>query len=106
MNYRQQEQFVEFYKRLYGDTSKELPYIFKDEEELHRNMWLLQLEKILGKTKFNKKYYPNQLTKLKRWEYVFEWLRMGYWPRVLDYDMYVNAKWDWGTTQDAWIHNA
>jgi hypothetical protein len=99
MTYKQQEQFVEFYRWLYGDTSIEtgtwqIPTIFKDEEELHRNMWLLALEKILGKTKFNKKYYPNQLTKLKRWEYVFEWLRMGYWPRVLDYDLTVNAR-DW-----------
>lgn len=90
MNNKEQKQFIEFYKWLYWDTSKKLPTIFEEEEELHRNMWLLALEKILGKTKFNKKYYPNQLTKLKWWEYVFERLRMSYWPTVLNYNDTVN----------------
>lgn len=93
MNNKEQKQFIEFYKWLYGDTSKELPTIFEEEEELHRNMRLLTLEKILGKTKFNKKYYPNQLIKLKWWEYVFEWLRMSYWPTVLNYNNTVNNEW-------------
>jgi hypothetical protein len=56
MNNKEQKQFIEFYKWLYGDTSKELPTIFEEEEELHRNMRKLQLQKILGKTKSKQTY--------------------------------------------------
>lgn len=95
MTDKQQEKFIQFYQWLYGDTSEdtgtwELPTIFEDEEELHKNMWKLALRKILGKTRYDKKYYRNKLTKLCYWEYVFEWLWLGYWPTVLNYNDTIN----------------
>lgn len=94
---KQSEQFVTFYKWLYWDTSKEtgtgeLPTIFKDEEELHRNMWKLELTKILGKTKANRSYYHRWWRKEKYVDYVFSWLWLQYWPTVLDYYKTIDEK--------------
>ena len=94
---QQSERFVEFYRRLYWDTSKEtgtgkLPTIFKDEEELHMNMWKLELTKILGKTKANRSYYHRWWRKEKYVDYVFSWLWLQYWPTVLDYYKTIDEK--------------
>lgn len=96
MTHEQQQQFVEFYRRLYWDTSVEtgtweLPTIFKDEEELHRNMWKLQLTKILGKTKANSIYYHSWWRRETYLDHVLSWLWLWYWPKVLDYNETVNA---------------
>ena len=94
---KQSEQFVAFYKWLYWDTSKEtgtgkLPTIFKDEEELHRNMWKLELTKILGKTKANRNYYHRWWRKEKYVDYVLSRLWLQYWPTVLDYNKVINGQ--------------
>lgn len=65
MNRQQEERFVEFYEWLYGKDHSEIPSIFKDEEEMHINMRKIELEKILGKTRYNKMYYPSLKRKMK-----------------------------------------
>lgn len=49
---KMQREFIEFYKNLYGDTSKEtgtgeLPHIKAQEEEKHREMRKEELTKII-----------------------------------------------------------
>lgn len=92
MTKKQSERFVEFYKWLYWDTSKKLPTIFSGDEELHRNMWKLELTKILGKTKANRSYYHRWWRKEKYIDYVFSWLWLQYWPTVLDYYKTIDEK--------------
>lgn len=94
MTDKQQEQFIQFYYWLYWDTSKKwtgkLPTIFDGDEELHRNMWKLQLQKILGKTK-SKQTYTHRCWRTETYlEYVFSWLWLAYWPTVLKYNDVIN----------------
>lgn len=92
MTKQQEERFVAFYEWLYWTNHSEIPCIFKDEEELHINLWKIELEKILGKTRYNKIYYPSLKRKMKYWEYVFQWLWLSYWPRVLDYNTWIDVR--------------
>ena len=98
MDRKQEERFVEFYEWLYWTDHSQIPCIFNDEEEMHINMRKIELEKILGKTRYNKTYYPSLKRKMKYWEYAFMWLWLQYWPRVLDYNETINARWNKWTT--------
>ena len=44
---KQQKEWIRWYKRLYGDTSKELPTITKSEQKLHERMRKRKLRLIL-----------------------------------------------------------
>ena len=97
MTKKQSEQFVEFYKRLYWDTSVstgtgKLPTIFKDEEELHRNMWRIELIKILGKTKANSTYIHRWWRKEKYVDWALSWLWLQYWTIVLYYNKVIDGQ--------------
>ena len=98
MTDKQQEQFIQFYYWLYWDTSKKwtgkLPTIFDGDEELHRNMWKLQLQKILGKTKSKQTYTHRGWRTETYLEYVFSWLWLAYWPTVLKYNDVINNDWN------------
>ena len=84
MTDKQQEKFIQFYQRLYGDTSKEGYFYFVAYKNLQ--FFLHQYN--------HKKYYHNKWTKLCYWEYVFEWLWLGYWPTVLNYSDTINNDWN------------
>lgn len=91
LSLKQSEEFVEFYRWLYWDTSEQtgtgkLPTIFDTEEDWHRSMRRAELTRILWKTKANSNYYHRWWRKEKYVDYALSWLRLQYWPTVLDYD--------------------
>jgi hypothetical protein len=45
---KQTEEFVKWYRNLYGDTSKELPTISKAEKKLHERMRKRKIRILLG----------------------------------------------------------
>ena len=83
-----EEKFIEFYRGLYGDTSKatgtwELPTIKPEEEEEHIRMWKEELTKILGKKNAKRVWKIRPYWPQTYLDYVFSWLWLGYWPTVL-----------------------
>lgn len=87
-NEKAEKEFIEFYKGLYGDTSKEtgtwkLPTISPEEEEEHKRMWKEELTKILGKKNANRVWKVRPYGPQTYLDYVFSWLWLGYWPTVL-----------------------
>ena len=82
-NEKKEEKFVKFYKKLYGDTSKELPTISKEDEEKHKELWKKELTKILWWKKNANLCYKVRPYWEQSWlDYVFGWLWLCYWPKV------------------------
>lgn len=85
---KQEQEFIKFYKWLYGDTSKstwtwELPKIPAEEEEAHIKMWKDKLTKILWPKKAKSLYKMRPYGKQTVLDYVFSRLWMWYWPTVI-----------------------
>ena len=89
-NEKQQQEFVEFYISLYGDTSKEtgtgeLPHIKASEEEEHKRIREEKLTEILWPRKAKLPYIHKGWRKDTRLWKVMEELWLCYWP-VVDLD--------------------
>ena len=86
---KKEMKFVKFYRELYWDTSKatwtwELPVITEEHEEEHKQLWRKELTKILWwKKKANQTYKVRPYWKQSWLDYIFSWLRLGYWPTVV-----------------------
>lgn len=84
---KQQLQFIEFYKSLYWDTSKEtwtweLPHIPADKEEEHYKIWEEKLTEIMWKRNAKQPYIHKGWRKDTRLWKVMEGLRLCYWPVI------------------------
>lgn len=89
LTYKQEQEFIEFYKWLYGDTSEatwtwELPKIPKSKEEEHIKLWKDTLTKIIWPRKAKSLYKMRPYGKQTVLDYVFSRLWMWYWPTVLN----------------------
>lgn len=85
---KKQKEFVEWYRNLYGDTSKEtgtgkLPYICKEHEGLHLKLWADKVDELLWKDK-HKKYTHKWWRTEEYRDVVFNWLHLDYFPTVVD----------------------
>lgn len=89
LTHKQEQEFIEFYKWLYGDTSEatwtwELPKIPKSKEEEHIKLWRDALTKIIWPKKAKSLYKIRPYGKQTVLDYVFSRLWMWYWPTVLN----------------------
>lgn len=88
LTHKQEQEFIEFYKWLYGDTSKatwtwELPKIPAEDEEAHIKMWKDKLTKIIWPKKAKSLYKMRPYGKQTVLDYVFSRLWLWYWPTVI-----------------------
>ena len=90
---KQIQQFVERYKSIYGDTSKdtwtwEIPHIRAEDEEEHRRMWKEKLTEIIWPRNSKKVYKVRAYWPQTILDRVFSELWLCFWP-VVD-----GKKWD------------
>ena len=102
----QSKQFLEFYRNLYGDTSKEtwtgeLPTISIEDEEKHEKLWRKEIRKILWGKIADKTYTYRQYWRQTWLDFTFQWLWLQYWPKVLPNKFEQNAD----TDAVAWQEN-
>ena len=108
---KQEQMFIEFYRWLYGDTSKatwtwELPTITEEEKEAHIKMWKDKLKKIIWPKKALRTYKIRPYGPQSYLDYAFSWLWLWYWPSILkskkqdDTDKDSNVKTD--SVQEVW----
>jgi hypothetical protein len=85
---KQTEEFVKWYRNLYGDTSVatwtwELPTISKAEEKLHKRMRKRKIKSLLGK-QWNQPYYHRWGRKDTYLGKIYSELYLWYFPIVKD----------------------
>ena len=84
---KQIQAFIEFYKWIYGDTSKktgtgQLPHIKKEDEEKHKKMWYNFLESLIWPRKCKRMYTHKGWRQETILDYCFNNLWFGYWPII------------------------
>lgn len=83
---KQTEEFVKWYRNLYGDTSVatwtgELPTISKAEEKLHERMWKRKIKSLLG-SYANHPYIHRWWRKDTYFGKIYSELYLWYFPKV------------------------
>lgn len=86
---KKEKKFIEFYRWLYGDTSKatwtwELPRISISEAENHKKMWKDEITKLLWPRRAKAVYKIRPYGPQTYLDYVFSWLWLDFWPTVID----------------------
>ena len=86
---KQQEQFINRYKSLYGDTSKEtwtgeIPKVHESKQKEHIKLWKDFLSRMLWAKTCKKIYVHRGGRKEDYLHLVFNNLYMNYWPTYID----------------------